>query len=123
MNGHLSHSNQENGKILVVRSKGKRLLPLFDEISSENENAVVENEKNGHINGFGSDHDFRRIELDHLYERLHALEADREFLKHCISSLKKGDKGVDLLQEILHHLRDLSSIDLRVRNLSDNAVV
>jgi hypothetical protein len=61
-------------------------------------------------------------EVDHVYERLQVLEADREFLKHCISSLRKGDKGLDLLQEILQHLRDLRNVELRVRNIGDLAV-
>ena len=60
-------------------------------------------------------------EIDNVYERLQALEADREFLKHCISSLRKGDKGLDLLQEILQHLRDLRNVEFRVRNMSDLA--
>jgi len=59
-------------------------------------------------------------EVDHVYERLQALEADREFLKHCMSSIKKGDKGVDLLQEILQHLRDLKAVEIRVKNMTDD---
>ncbi|KAK7308697.1 hypothetical protein VNO77_42320 [Canavalia gladiata] len=62
------------------------------------------------------------VEVDHVYERLQALEADREFLKHCISSLRKGDKGLDLIQEILQHLRNLRNVDLRIRNMGDIAV-
>lgn len=58
-------------------------------------------------------------EVDHVYERLQALEADKEFLRHCIKSLKKGDKGMDLLQEILQHLRDLRNVDLHVKNAGD----
>uniref|UniRef100_A0A5B6ZV97 GTD-binding domain-containing protein n=1 Tax=Davidia involucrata TaxID=16924 RepID=A0A5B6ZV97_DAVIN len=129
MNG--KHHHQEKR---VMGSKAKRLLPLFDAISAENENGVL----NGHENGLDSDVSqnsaVSKIELenkkiateeevDHLYERLEALEADREFLKHCISSIKKGDKGMDLLQEILQHLRDLRSVELRVRNLGDGALV
>lgn len=76
---------------------GKRLLPLFDSISLENEGEFNINHKKLAI----------AEEVDHVYERLQALEADREFLKHCLSSLKKGERGMDLLQEILHHLRDL----------------
>ncbi|KAI7736518.1 hypothetical protein M8C21_003518 [Ambrosia artemisiifolia] len=53
-------------------------------------------------------------ELDQVYERLQALEADREFLKHCIGSLNKGEKGMELLQEILQHLRDLRTTDFQV---------
>ncbi|GFS33006.1 myosin-binding protein [Actinidia rufa] len=93
-----------NGRI----TKGKRLLPLFDVVSEENEGV----EENGHVNGFDSERSIEsenktlaiEEEVDHLYERLQALEADREFLKHCMSSLKKGEKGMDLLQEILQHL-------------------
>ncbi|PIA63844.1 hypothetical protein AQUCO_00201284v1 [Aquilegia coerulea] len=58
-------------------------------------------------------------EVDNVYERLHALEADREFLKQSISSLKKGDKGMDLLQEILQYLRDLRSVELCTRKVGD----
>ncbi|KAF5778633.1 putative transcription factor interactor and regulator LIM family [Helianthus annuus] len=52
-------------------------------------------------------------EVDQVYERLQALEADREFLKHCIGSLNKGEKGMELLQEILQHLRDLRTTDFQ----------
>ncbi|KAF2308372.1 hypothetical protein GH714_006529 [Hevea brasiliensis] len=76
------------------------------------------------INKFGVESKKLAIEeeVDHVYERLQALEADREFLKHCITSLKKGDKGIELLQEILHHLRDLRSVELRVRNMEEGAL-
>ncbi|KAL0908922.1 hypothetical protein M5K25_023436 [Dendrobium thyrsiflorum] len=87
---------------------GKRLLPLFDAIIS------LENEDEPSIN-------HKRLaiaeEVDHVYERLQALEADREFLKHCLSSLKKGERGIDLLEEILLHLRDLRSVELRSRHI------
>ncbi|KAL6001660.1 hypothetical protein ACLOJK_007400 [Asimina triloba] len=109
-----------------VTSKGKRLLPLFDAISMENEEELTE-EMLSAIVSQDSAHrlslDKKRLaieeEVDHVHERLQALEADREFLKHCISSLKKGDRGLDLLQEILQHLRDLRSVELRVRSTSD----
>ncbi|GFP83536.1 hypothetical protein PHJA_000497000 [Phtheirospermum japonicum] len=128
------HSNgYSNGKHYthrrIVGQKGKSLLPLFDAISDENGDGMM-------MNGNGVDHDSceskfemenKKVaigeEVDHLYERLQALEADREFLKHCISSLKKGDKGMDLLQEILQHLRDLRNVELRVRNFGDGAVI
>ncbi|KAJ6318410.1 hypothetical protein OIU76_013871 [Salix suchowensis] len=61
-------------------------------------------------------------EVDHVYERLQALEADREFLKHCITSSRKGDKGIELLQDILQHLRDLRTVEQRARNLEDGAL-
>lgn len=53
-------------------------------------------------------------EVDHVYERLEALEADGEFLNHCLGSIKKGDKGMDLLQEILQHLHDLRTLGVHV---------
>ncbi|KAK4400059.1 Myosin-binding protein 2 [Sesamum angolense] len=139
-NGHANGFPKEmmNGKNHKQRrtagQKGKSLLPLFDAICDENGDAM----SNGNENGFDSNgmHDSYESkfetenkklaieeEVDHLYERLQALEADREFLKHCISSLKKGDKGMDLLQEILQHLRDLRNVELRVRNLSDSPII
>uniref|UniRef100_A0A803PC76 GTD-binding domain-containing protein n=1 Tax=Cannabis sativa TaxID=3483 RepID=A0A803PC76_CANSA len=102
--------------------EAKRLLPFFDATEEENEDGEEsfdfvmmqspeferENKK------FAIEE-----EVDHVYERLQALEADREFLKHCISSLSKGDKGLHLLQEILQHLRDLRSVETRVKNMGD----
>ncbi|KAE9615065.1 hypothetical protein Lal_00048252 [Lupinus albus] len=59
-------------------------------------------------------------EVDRVYERLQALETDREFLKHCVGSMQNGDKGVDLLQEILQHLRDLKTVEHRLKNLGND---
>ncbi|KVH96212.1 Zein-binding domain-containing protein [Cynara cardunculus var. scolymus] len=88
------------------------LAPLFD-IGIKVDDKVTES------NGFHPDeleNDKKRFEIeeevDQVYERLQALEADREFLKHCVGSLKKGDKGMELLQEILQHLRDLRTMDI-----------
>lgn len=58
-------------------------------------------------------------EVDHVYERLEGLEADEEFIKHCVSSLSKGHTGIQLLQDILQQLRDLRNLELHVRNLCD----
>lgn len=131
MNG--SHDYQGNR---ITGSKGKRLLPLFDAIGEEIED--VGGEWNGNENGLDSisskdtsvttfeqknKRDAIEEEVDHVYERLQALEADREFLKHCIGSLKKGDKGMDLLREILQHLRDLRNVELRVRTVGDGPVI
>lgn len=134
------HSKEMNGKhdhhqeSRFLASKAKRLLPLFDAIEAETEDGV-------HLNGNGKEFDYvaphnspviefeqenKKLgieeEVDHVYERLQALEADREFLKHCIGSLRKGDKGLDLLQEILQHLRDLRSVELRVKNMGDGVL-
>ncbi|KAK9060067.1 hypothetical protein SSX86_020771 [Deinandra increscens subsp. villosa] len=119
-----------------VGSTGKRLLPLFDALETESDDGVITSNGNG--NGFHSDKvedtEITRFELqkkridieeevDQLYVRLHALEADREFLKHCIGSLKKGDKGMELLHEILQHLRDLRNVDLREKSFTDGTLV
>ncbi|KAG8366742.1 hypothetical protein BUALT_Bualt17G0111000 [Buddleja alternifolia] len=131
-NGFLNGKHHQQSRI--AGQKGKSLLPLFDAISDENGDLML----NGNGNGFESNgvHESyvskfeienKKVaieeEVDHLYERLQALEADKEFLKHCVSSLKKGDKGMDLLQEILQHLRDLRNVELRVRNISDSAII
>ncbi|KAK8529215.1 hypothetical protein V6N12_060002 [Hibiscus sabdariffa] len=126
------HFKEVNGKHLqeknLMAANAKRLLPLFDAADAEIKDGIL----NGHENGFdsvalqpsspsNSEIESKRLaveeEVDHVYERLQALEADREFLKHCVSSLRKGDKGIYLLQEILQHLRDLRSVELRANRM------
>ncbi|GKU98004.1 hypothetical protein SLEP1_g11062 [Rubroshorea leprosula] len=132
-NGHFNGNGKHHQEMKITGPKAKRLLPLFDAADAEIEDWV----SNGHANGFdpfsyqnSSAASFEREnkklaieeEVDHVYDRLQALEADREFLKHCISSLRKGDKGLYLLQEILQHLRDLRSVESRVRTMGDAAI-
>ncbi|XVF43595.1 hypothetical protein PTKIN_Ptkin02bG0052300 [Pterospermum kingtungense] len=133
-NGHFKGVNgKHHQEKKLLAPKAKSLLPLFDATDAEIEDGIL----NGHENGFdsvalqhsspaNSELESKKIaieeEVDHVYERLQALEADREFLKHCISSLRKGDKGIYLLQEILQHLRDLRSVELRVRSIGDAAM-
>ncbi|KAF0910218.1 hypothetical protein E2562_001414 [Oryza meyeriana var. granulata] len=107
-----------------VSYRGKKLLPLFDDTTVENGNDLLTRQD------LEADHSTDAMlepaneqdklaiahEIDQVHERLHALEADREFIKQCVRSLKKGDKGFDLLQEILQHLRDLRRIEQRTRN-------
>ncbi|KAL4318550.1 hypothetical protein GQ457_18G023080 [Hibiscus cannabinus] len=103
-NGHFKGVNGKHheDEIVPMAAKAKRLFPLFDATDAD----IVENKiSNGHENGFHSvafQHSIPELEtkklgieeeVDHVYERLQALKADREFVKHCISSLKKGDKG------------------------------
>ncbi|XP_051148402.1 myosin-binding protein 2-like [Andrographis paniculata] len=110
-NGSTTPNSKRIQQRKVATQMGKSLLPLFDAIS----------DGNGELGSAEKANKKRAIEeeVDHLYERLQALEADREFLKHCIRSLEKGDKGTDLLQEILQHLRDLRSVELRVRSSTE----
>lgn len=130
------HAKEINGKHhqgrKIMGPQAKRLLPLFDAIDAEADDGLLNGDDGGlHFDSLqnGSPEKFEmekeklviEEEMDNVYERLQALEADREFLKHCISSLRKGDKGLDLLQEILQHLRDLRNVELRVKNMSSLA--
>lgn len=45
-------------------------------------------------------------EVSHLNKRVDALEADRKFLEHTMNSLRNGNVGVQLVQEIACHLRE-----------------
>lgn len=54
-------------------------------------------------------------ELSLLTERLEALEADRIFLEHTINQLKSGDDGIQFVQEIAYHLREIRRIGIRHR--------
>ncbi|KAK6255823.1 hypothetical protein SCA6_017128 [Theobroma cacao] len=115
----------------TMASMAKSLLPFLDATDNETEEVLmcqkqgecepVEMQKYPGSN-FGLDSKKYEIveEVDHAYERLQALEEDKEFLKNCMGSIKKGDKGMDLFQAILQHLRDLRAVELRTRNMSDD---
>ncbi|XP_057496292.1 myosin-binding protein 3-like isoform X2 [Actinidia eriantha] len=130
--GISGNSNGEHcPEINIMHSKAKNILPLFDATGNVNEEEELNEEQiesdpsriqNSSVSKFEVANKKLAIEedVDHVYERLQALETDREFLKHCIGSLKKGEKGMDLLQEILQHLRDLRTVELRARNVCDN---
>lgn len=97
---------------------GKKLLPLFDGTDGEFAEEVFDKQAISTHNS-GDVNVVLQEELGHVYERLQALEADKEFLKHCVRSVMKGNKGMALLQEILQHLRDLRSDELSARNLAE----
>ncbi|KAL0463405.1 UNVERIFIED_CONTAM: Myosin-binding protein 2 [Sesamum latifolium] len=120
--------NHLEGKTTDVMAK--KLLPLFDATDDESAEEVfdkleISTHNAGVVNDVpnGTELEMSKVilqeELGHVYERLQALEADKEFLKHCIRSMMKGNKGMALLQEILQHLRDLRSAELSARNLSE----
>ncbi|XP_039057395.1 myosin-binding protein 2-like isoform X2 [Hibiscus syriacus] len=112
----------------TMAAMAKSLLPFLDaENNGTEEGSIYEKQGESEpieMQAYASpelelDHKKLAIEeVDRVYERLQALEEDREFLKNCMSSIKKGDKGMDLLQEILQHLRDLKAVELRSKNLS-----
>ncbi|CAI8617272.1 unnamed protein product [Vicia faba] len=133
VNGFVNGNGKHHQGRKITAIKAKRLLPLFDAISTETEDVELSGDENEldfsqlqKISAEKANLDKKKIgleeEVDHVYERLQVLEADREFLKHCISSLRKGDKGLHLLQEILQHLRDLRNVELRLKNTGDLAV-
>ncbi|XP_047333141.1 myosin-binding protein 3-like [Impatiens glandulifera] len=121
-----------NGKLMGA--EGKRLLPLFDALHDVNgsddelgPHGCSFNGEYGYFEGCSFDPielEERKVaveeEADHLFERLQAVEADREFIKHCIRSLKKGDKGMDLLQGILQHLQNLREVEFQAKNIDIN---
>ncbi|XP_066308964.1 myosin-binding protein 3-like isoform X1 [Miscanthus floridulus] len=104
-----------------VTYRGKKLLPLFDDATVEAGN-IPQGDEAHHSTEVTLDlaREQHKLaianEIDQVNERLHALEADREYIKQCVRTLKKGGKGFDLLQEILQHLRDLRRIEQRGRN-------
>ncbi|KAG6514542.1 myosin-binding protein 2-like isoform X1 [Zingiber officinale] len=108
-----------NGEPRSLGIKGKRLLPLFDAAGDEHADGAVDAAPETPPNIVEDPQKLAIMEdVDNLYERLDALEGDREFVKLCINSLKKGDKGIHLLQEILESLHDLRNVELRTRNSS-----
>ncbi|KAM0853418.1 hypothetical protein ACQ4PT_051073 [Festuca glaucescens] len=102
----------------------KKLLPLFDDATVQNGNGILTKQYTEAdpsaevVLELAKEQDKLAIasEIDQVHERLHALEADKEFIKQCVRSLNKGGKGFVLLQEILQHLRDLRRIEQRARN-------
>ncbi|XWS47552.1 hypothetical protein CRYUN_Cryun14cG0162000 [Craigia yunnanensis] len=128
-NGFSKDRSYPEGKTMA--SMAKSLLPFLDATDNETEEGLIY-EKQGECEpvemqkypGPSFDLDTKKLaieeEVDHVYDRLQALEEDREFLKNCMGSIKKGDKGMDLLQEILQHLRGLRAVELGTRNVSDD---
>lgn len=119
-----SEDKQYHEEKTTLGSMAKRLLPLLDAAGDElAEGGLLRHgllDEVEYESAEMSNHKVVSIdEVDHVYERLQALESDSEFLKNCMSSIKKGDKGMDLLQEILQHLRDLRTIELHERNMQD----
>ncbi|PKI78171.1 myosin-binding protein 3 [Punica granatum] len=118
-NGHCKMNGDKHSHLHArfTCPKAKRLLPLFDAIGDETHEDWLQKTPADHFEVEDGKIAVIEEEVDHIYERLQVLEADREFLKHCIASLRKGDKGLELLGEILQHLRDLRCAELHGRNI------
>ncbi|XP_018511214.1 myosin-binding protein 3 isoform X2 [Brassica rapa] len=104
----------EHEEGLTMASMAKSLLPLLDAAENDSEDEYKEQQEESVEKSVGSESEKLEIikQVDSVYERLQVLETDGEFMKSCMSSAKKGDKGTDLLQDILQHLRDLRNIEL-----------
>ncbi|KAI4307650.1 hypothetical protein L6164_030816 [Bauhinia variegata] len=133
-NGYSSDGflDKKNCPRKTMASMAKRLLPYLDAADTETEEAYTfETQepksvitKSSLVPKIEMDSKAASIEeeIDHVYERLQALEADKELLQDCMGSVQEGDKGMDLLREIMKHLRDLKDMELRLKSLSDNSV-
>ncbi|XP_061349357.1 myosin-binding protein 3-like [Gastrolobium bilobum] len=120
-------SDDKHSPRRTMGSLAKRLLPYLDAADDETEEAYtfdkqletesVDIENLVPILEMDSMKVSIEEEVDRVYERLQALETDREFLQHCVGSMQNGDKEGDLLQDILQHLRDLKAVEHRLKNL------
>lgn len=55
-------------------------------------------------------------EVSALHNKLDSLEADQNFLELTINSLQQGEEGIQFIQEIAAHLKDLRKIGLQIRD-------
>lgn len=83
--------------------------PSFDKESSE----LDLNGRNSLLATEMADFAFLRNEVSNLNKRMEALEADKNFLEYTINSLRKGEEGLQFVQEIASHLRELRKIETR----------
>lgn len=113
-NSYEGESYHEHEGGLTMASMAKSLLPLLDAAENESEDDEYQEQHESVGKSVGSESEKLEIikQVDSVYERLQVLETDGEFMKSCMSSAKDGDKGTDLLQDILQHLRDLRNIEL-----------
>lgn len=113
-NSYEGESYHEHEGGLTMASMAKSLLPLLDAAENESEDDEYQERHESVEKSVGSESEKLEIikQVDSVYERLQVLETDGEFMKSCMSSAKDGDKGTDLLQDILQHLRDLRNIEL-----------
>ncbi|MQL96152.1 hypothetical protein Taro_028824 [Colocasia esculenta] len=93
LNGELTNKETHNAILKIPKSEGEN--QQSDMISRRADLVDIENE------------------LLHLNHRLEALEADRSFLEHTLNSLRSGNDGIQLVQEIASDLQELRRIGVR----------
>ncbi|XP_028800552.1 LOW QUALITY PROTEIN: myosin-binding protein 3-like [Neltuma alba] len=124
-NNVYSDDKQCHSPRMPMASLAKRLLPFLDAVNDDETEESYSCGRQEENSGGPIDNATMKVsieeEVDHVYEKLQALETDTEFLKNCMGSTEQGDqKGMDLLQDILLHLRDLKAVELRLNQLGDD---
>uniref|UniRef100_A0A6N2LVR9 GTD-binding domain-containing protein n=1 Tax=Salix viminalis TaxID=40686 RepID=A0A6N2LVR9_SALVM len=111
------HLFSNNGLSLESINK----YPGDKENDSREQNSEVGVEQNGGAEEKSSsshqelDLDSLVNEVSDLSQKLEALEADQNFLEHSINSIKYGEEGVQFIQEIASHLKELRKIGIQQR--------
>ncbi|XP_026449800.1 myosin-binding protein 3-like isoform X1 [Papaver somniferum] len=121
----VNSSSLQNGHLEENESLGNKGSTYIGEISvEESSNSPAGNDQllskeNHHSDSYPqkestADRDADLVSLENevaeLNERLEALEEDRTFVKHTINALRKSGEGMQFVQEIAHHLRELRRI-------------
>lgn len=119
-----SDDKQCHSPRIPMGSLAKRLLPFLDAANDDETEEPYSCGWQEEISAGPTESTTMKVsieeEVDHVYEKLQALETDTEFLRSCMGSTEQGDqKGVNLLQDILQHLRDLKAVELRLNELGD----
>ncbi|MED6161560.1 hypothetical protein PIB30_061982 [Stylosanthes scabra] len=126
-NMHKFSDDKQDFERRTMGSLAKRLLPYLDAAENEDGDEAYTLELD-HREVMEGDESVEKVsveeEVDRVYERLQALETDREFLQQCVGSIQNGgEKGTDLLQEILQHLRDLKAVEQRLKSLGTDPLM
>ncbi|XP_038877642.1 myosin-binding protein 1-like [Benincasa hispida] len=89
-------------------------LPSVTNSSFDKESSELDySDRNSLLATEMADFAFLKKEVCNLNERMETLEADKNFLELTINSLRKGEEGLQFVQEIASHLRELRKIKTR----------
>ncbi|KAF9660951.1 hypothetical protein SADUNF_Sadunf19G0017200 [Salix dunnii] len=114
-------------KLHLFSNNGLSLEFINSEYSGDKENDLREQnsevgvEQNGGAEEKSSsshqeiDLDSLANEVSELSQKLEALEADQNFLEHSINSIRYGEEGLQFIQEIASHLKELRKIGIQQR--------
>ncbi|KDP23688.1 hypothetical protein JCGZ_23521 [Jatropha curcas] len=118
MNGKLEfqlNNGAEENELLTqnVRVNGPALSGEVSELTGDENNEIFYSGQSFALPTGEIDLDSLANEVSDLNERLKALEADRIFLEHSMNSIRGGQEGVQFVQEIAFHLKELRRIGIR----------